>query len=101
MANLSFRKNDIDQGITYFKKLFDKKQGTAQFFLNENLFWLLIAFVFIFIKDHYDALYNLIRFLHRAGKLDQAKVFLDKIEKDIPKAPTEPGYNYAKGLFYQ
>lgn len=77
MANLSFRKNEIDQGIAQFKKLFDKK------------------------RDHYDALYTLIRFLSRAGKINEVQYFFDKIEKDIPKSLTEPGYNYARGLFYQ
>lgn len=77
LANLSFRKGNIDQGIAYFKKLFEKK------------------------RDHYDALATLIRFLYRSGKIDEVKVFFGKIEKDMPKALTDPGYNFAQGLFYQ
>lgn len=77
MANLNFKKGDIDQGIAQFKALFEKK------------------------RDHYDSLCTLIRFLYRAGKIDEAKEFLDQIERDIPKAPTDPGYNFAMGLFYQ
>jgi pentatricopeptide repeat protein len=74
---LSFRKGETEQGISYFRKLFEKK------------------------RDHYDALSTLIRFLYRAGKIDEAKVFFDKIEKESPKALTDPGYNYAQGLFFQ
>lgn len=44
LANLSFRKSELDQGIAQFKKLFEKK------------------------RDHYDALSTLIRILYRAGK---------------------------------
>ena len=77
LANLSFRKNEIDQGIEQFKKLFEKK------------------------RDHYDALTTLIQILYRAGKIDETQFFFDKIEKEIPKALTEPGYNNAKGMFYQ
>jgi hypothetical protein len=55
LANLSFRKNEIDQGIAQFKKLFEKR------------------------RDHYDALYTLIRFLSRAGKIDESQYFFDKI----------------------
>jgi len=29
------------------------------------------------------------------------KFFFENIEKELPKAVTEPGYNYALGLFYQ
>ncbi len=27
LANLSFRKSEMDQGIAFFRKLFDKKRG--------------------------------------------------------------------------
>ncbi|CAF0765805.1 unnamed protein product [Brachionus calyciflorus] len=77
LANLNFKKDDIDQGIAKFTELFEKK------------------------RDHYDGLCTLIRFLYRAGKIDDAKEFFEKIDKDLPKAPTEPGYNYAMGLYYQ
>ncbi len=77
LANLSFRKNDLEQGISQFKMLFEKK------------------------RDHYEALATLVRILYRAGKIDECQFFFDKIEKDIPKALTEPGYNNARGLFFQ
>ena len=74
---MSFRKGEIQQGINQFKLLFEKK------------------------RDHYDALCTLILFLYRAGKIDETKPFFDQIEKDVPKCLTEPGYNYARGLFNQ
>jgi pentatricopeptide repeat protein len=51
--------------------------------------------------DHYESLCTLIKFLYRAGKIDEAKYFFDKVEKDHPKSVNDPGYNYAMGLFYQ
>lgn len=95
---MSFRKGDNEQGIAQFKKLFEKKRG-KNFFLNLKL--KLKFNIFQKFLDHYDALSTLIRFLYRAGKIDDAKSFFEKIEKEIPKSVTEPGYNYAYGLFYQ
>ena len=77
LANLSFKKGEIDEAITKFKRLFEKR------------------------KDHYPALATLTRFLYRAGKIEEMKYFFENIEKELPKAVTEPGYNYAMGLFYQ
>lgn len=77
MANLNFKKGDVEAGISNFKKLFEIK------------------------PDHYDALCTVIKFLYRAGKIEEAKEFFDKIDSEFPKAPTEPGYNYSMGIFYQ
>ena len=74
---MSFRKGETYSGIEKFKLLFEKK------------------------RDHYDALCTLIIFLYRAGKIDESNQFFEQIEKEIPKSLTEPGYNYARGLFYQ
>jgi len=77
LANLSFKKGETDEGIKKFKRLFEKR------------------------KDHYTALATLTRFLYRAGKIEEMKFFFENVEKELPKAVTEPGYNYAMGLFYQ
>ena len=39
--------------------------------------------------------------MYRSGKLDDIQAFFDKIEKDIPKAVNEAGFNFAKGLYNQ
>jgi hypothetical protein len=39
LANLMFRRSDIDQAIFYFKKLFDKKPGLLRdFYANKSSF---------------------------------------------------------------
>jgi hypothetical protein len=39
--------------------------------------------------------------LHKAGRIDETQEFIDKIEKNIPKSTNEPGFNFAKGIFFQ
>lgn len=43
----------------------------------------------------------MIRFMYRAGRVNDCKAYFDIIDKELPKASTEPGYNYAMGLFNQ
>jgi hypothetical protein len=38
---------------------------------------------------------------YRAGKIDDAKQFIENIEKEVPKSVHEPGLNFAKGLYSQ
>ena len=104
MANLHFRKGEIDEGIAQFKKLFEQRRGNllklVELLKDQDLDLIDLKHS-ISKSDHYEALCTLIKFLHRAGRIDESQVFFDKIEKELPKAVNEPGYNYAKGLFYQ
>jgi tetratricopeptide repeat protein 21B len=77
LANLMFRRGETPQAVFYFKNVFEKK------------------------PDHYEALITLTKLLYRAGNIDQMQSFIDNIEKKIPRATNEAGFNFAKGLFYQ
>ncbi|XP_070546763.1 tetratricopeptide repeat protein 21B-like [Ptychodera flava] len=75
LADLMFRKGDYDQAIFHFQQLLERS------------------------PDHYDALSRLVDLMRRAGKLEDVAQFLDQAENSSARAPTDPGFNYCKGLY--
>nr|XP_006812059.1 PREDICTED: tetratricopeptide repeat protein 21B-like [Saccoglossus kowalevskii] len=75
LADLMFRKGEYDQAIFHFQQLLERS------------------------PDHYEALSRLIDLMRRAGKLEDVPQFLDPAENSSARAPSEPGFNYCKGLY--
>ncbi|XP_077996608.1 tetratricopeptide repeat protein 21B-like [Glandiceps talaboti] len=74
MADLMFRKGEYDQAIFHFQQLLERS------------------------PDHYEALSRLIDLMRRAGKLEDVGQFLEQAENSSARAPSDPGFNYCKGL---
>ena len=70
-----FQKNEYEAATYHFKKLLDAK------------------------PENYVALHKLICLQQRAGKLDEAKKFIDSAESNSPRAAHCAGFNFCKGVY--
>ncbi|XP_036378258.1 tetratricopeptide repeat protein 21B [Megalops cyprinoides] len=75
MADLLFRRKEYDTAVLCYKRLMEHT------------------------TDNYFVLAKFINMLRRTGKLDDVPAYFQKCEKDHPRAPIEPGYNFCKGLY--
>ena len=49
--------------------------------------------------DNYRGLYKLLQLLRRAGKIQEAKPFLEAAERHSPQSRHRAGYQFCKGMF--
>ncbi|XP_015781277.1 tetratricopeptide repeat protein 21B-like [Tetranychus urticae] len=73
-ADLMFRRNDFEGALSHFQQLMDN------------------------LKNYYPALARLIEAARRVGKLDIAHNYINKVAESTPRASSESGFNYCKGL---
>jgi tetratricopeptide repeat protein 21B len=76
VANLMLLKDQTDGAISTFINMLEKK------------------------PDNFIALSQLIQLMRKAGKLEEAKKYIDNAEKNISKS-TDAGLGYIKGLYYK
>lgn len=74
LADLMFRRNEYDTATFQFQQLLEKK------------------------PNNFQALSRLIMLLRRAGKLDEAEVYMKAAAKHSSRAVHLPGLNFCKGL---
>ncbi|XP_076366451.1 LOW QUALITY PROTEIN: tetratricopeptide repeat protein 21B-like [Tachypleus tridentatus] len=75
MADLMFRKTDLESAMFHFQQLLDRK------------------------PDYFPALARLIEATRRLGKLDELPAYLEKAEQYSTRSSMEAGYHYCKGLY--
>jgi tetratricopeptide (TPR) repeat protein len=110
LAKLYLSKNEQEECVKYCKFLLkiDPAHEEASFMMS-NLMMLrgdteiaLDAFKDLLNEkpDNYKALSQLVHLLRRCGKIEEAKDFIDKAEKNAIRS-NEAGLAYAKGLYHR
>lgn len=75
MADLMFRKTDLESAMFHFQQLLDRK------------------------PDYFRALARFIEAVRRLGKLEEVPHYLQKAEHYSSRTSLEAGFNYCKGLY--
>lgn len=77
MAEVKFRQKENEAATNWYQKVLDRE------------------------PNHFQALSSLIDLLRRAGELTGAVKFITQAKKASPRAETEPGLNYCRGMYHR
>jgi tetratricopeptide repeat protein 21B len=75
LADMMFQKREFQPAIFHFQQLLQQR------------------------PDNFKGLYKLLQLLRRAGKIQEAKPFLEAAIKHSPQTKHRPGYQFCKGMF--
>ena len=75
LADMMFQKREFQPAIFHFQQLLQTR------------------------PDNYRGLYKLLQLLRRAGKIQEAKPFLEAAERHSPQSRHRAGYQFCKGMF--
>lgn len=75
LADMMFQKREFQPAIFHFQQLLQQR------------------------PDNFKGLYKLLQLLRRAGKIQEAKPFLEAAVKHSPQTKHRPGYQFCKGMF--
>lgn len=77
LADMMFQKREFQPAIFHFQQLLQNR------------------------PNNFRGLYKLLQLLRRAGKVQEAKPFLEAAEKYSPQSRHRAGYQFCKGMFYR
>jgi len=75
LADMMFQKREFQPAIFHFQQLLQQR------------------------PDNFKGLYKLLQLLRRAGKVNEAKTFLEAAEKHSPQTRHRPGFQFCKGMY--